>query len=917
MVNSSLRSTVVFRPTVVIGLGGTGYHCLLKLKKRFEDVYGKLPPIIQLLSIDTTENAQRREQTSEGHCVSLSPSEMYQISVTNPGQIVKLNPHISSWWPTTVNANLPIDKGAGQVRARGRLGVFVKNDDIFSLIQQAVNSVRDIKNNAQAYADQFQVSNTGNVEIFIVGSLAGGTGSGTFLDIAFLARNRDPHISITGMLALPRVFVGKPFTELVQSNTYGALKEIEHFWHPEPMEINYGTRTIEVTRSPFDLLFLVDSVNEIGKVISDPSDLQELMADGLYTQIGSQIGVDNANAADNIKAMLSERKVFRNRYRVSYCSFGFASLALSVQQYEKMQLEDALRLLNNDLLGGATSTNLEPEIKTFLERNKLDEGQLLDALGERAEGGKLSFKMSLGGFSFSTGADRRIKEQYQRHFNSMEMQVSQRLSTNFAELQQKILAGLQEEWMRRSGRGNGLDASKQFLQALQSKLTENHRRFQEKSQELQRQLKTIKLEDREAKIQEALKAFVGKEKKVEAACQNYINLVNQQCQIYVNQKCYDRAVELFGALCSQLERLLQQHDQIRSSLKKVCQQIDFRLNQVSGSKDGTFVHTLQRFDVSANKPQISQEGFAQWQHEQGRGIFDWATMTAQEIQTEIEQFIRESYQSITRMSIEEVLNNSDPELVSQDLAQLWNLAHPLWRYDTGKIPAEDVGTIHESCYYGTYDGANTVLRDPKFASRLSRSRTEPSFVSTSDPHRITLFRVKVGVPLFALYGMEDMEFAYKDTGRSFKHLHKDWESFPNLLPSDENEEAIGWFALGLAFKLIDRRLGHYCLDFQKNGARTAQEIRLGKGRVEAFNEFKSKKNQEVVLATQKKVEAFVQQMHNDGGDAKVAATLKHHIDALDKQLTQSSEISSELRQQVEAEIQAIDQFMKQISDVLF
>ena len=45
-----------------------------------------------------------------------------------------------------------------------------------------------------------------------------------FLDIAYLTRNRDDFLNITGVLALPRVFMGKPFTDLVQSNAYGALK---------------------------------------------------------------------------------------------------------------------------------------------------------------------------------------------------------------------------------------------------------------------------------------------------------------------------------------------------------------------------------------------------------------------------------------------------------------------------------------------------------------------------------------------------------------------------------------------------------------------------------------------------------------------------------------------------------------------
>jgi len=70
-----VRPTVVFRPTVVIGLGGTGYEVVLKLKKRFIDVYGSVPEVIRFISIDTTENIQEREKSPDGTKVVLEPNE--------------------------------------------------------------------------------------------------------------------------------------------------------------------------------------------------------------------------------------------------------------------------------------------------------------------------------------------------------------------------------------------------------------------------------------------------------------------------------------------------------------------------------------------------------------------------------------------------------------------------------------------------------------------------------------------------------------------------------------------------------------------------------------------------------------------------------------------------------------------------
>jgi hypothetical protein len=56
------------------------------------------------------------------------------------------------------------------------------------LIGQAINAISEVRTNKKVFLDNFQVSNPDGVETFIVGSLAGGTGSGTFLDVLFLAQ---------------------------------------------------------------------------------------------------------------------------------------------------------------------------------------------------------------------------------------------------------------------------------------------------------------------------------------------------------------------------------------------------------------------------------------------------------------------------------------------------------------------------------------------------------------------------------------------------------------------------------------------------------------------------------------------------------------------------------------------------------
>ncbi|HMF57232.1 MAG TPA: tubulin-like doman-containing protein [Pyrinomonadaceae bacterium] len=317
---------------------------------------------------------------------------------------------MDEWWPKNIPIQA-INAGAGQVRARGRLVLFAKIGDIMSRVGKALDDVRLVKYNKQMYAERFDVSEREDIEIYIVGSLAGGTGSGMFLDVAFIARHHaetlSPSTNITGVLALPRVFQRLPGTTLVKPNAYGALKEIERFTtlsSDDNFSINYGRNVIPIKRPPFDLLYLIDSVNESGQVISETSDLLSLIADGLYIQIGSQIGTDSDNAVDNIKTQLSVAGRVRGR-SASYCSFGVASLSLPIRQYEIMMIDSARKLLSDGLLNGAfPDSELEQEVVRFIETNKLREDNaddVIDALIEREDGGRVRFSMPLGSVTIS------------------------------------------------------------------------------------------------------------------------------------------------------------------------------------------------------------------------------------------------------------------------------------------------------------------------------------------------------------------------------------------------------------------------------------------------------------------------------------------------------------------------------------
>lgn len=906
--------TVVFRPTVVIGLGGTGYEVVLKLKKRFIDVYGSVPEIIQFLSIDTTENIQEREKSPDGNKVVLEPNELYAISVANPSRLPS-NEHIDEWWPRQIPVSAIIN-GAGQIRARGRLALFAKVGDINSLIGQAINKVRGIRTSKQAFSDNFQVSNRDGVEIFIVGSLAGGTGSGTFLDTAFLARQYlNSFSNITGVFVLPRVFSNLGQTQMVKSNAYGALKEIEHFWNLSPsnaLEIDYGISKVKCDRPPFDAVFLIDGINKKGTVVSRPDDLQNLVADGLYIQIGSQIGLDAANVADNIRAYMATGEKVRGR-NINYCSFGFATLALPVHQYKQMILEDTCRLLKDELIA-STPIDFDNEIERFLHECKIGEANtVLNSLTEMKGGGQIKPEFRIGQMRFERTALKTIQELHKRQFDKIEQQIAREIGVNFYSLEQTVTAAISNWWERGINRPNGINYALQFLTKLSSQLDELQQSVQRKSKEAESSFNVLKLDSQEEKIKKAAEAFFGNKKAIQTACQRYKERVDQKWKMYLHWKRCDKAAELYGVLRTKVEESQEKCRLINSNLDKVYRDIQQIYSSRNGqaANDNPFIHTIQRANLESKRPSITGEDFIRWYREQSKTLTSWADKKVEDVKDEIIEFLVESYRPLTNMSIEEVLTNSNPEDAGTDLEQLGKLAVPLWQYEESEIPTQQQHVINEFYYYGV-ESNNTIFSNPPLSSRLPKGRENPSFVPTGEADKITLFRVEVGVPLFAFNGMKDMELAYLDPNKVFKHLDRNWTNLPNLIPPEDDGGALRWFALALApnpYKIIVNNSRKQYLVYTDQARRSEDGLLLlGDNRKSAFKAFKS--NLPLIKEISDKVENITYENEDNA-----RSVLENYIKYLNRVLS-GGRVDSQIKEQVEMEIQEIESYLEDLDVII-
>lgn len=911
-----MKNNVVFRPTVVIGLGGTGYKTLLKLKKRFVDSYGSIPPIIRFLSIDTTENAEGaahgEERSEEGR---LEPNEQYVLQVGSPGNLVNgTNPHIDEWWPPEIPTQAII-AGAGQVRARGRLALFAKASEVYSRIRRAVDDVRNIRNQKQMYTDQFQVSERSGVEVQIVGSLAGGTGSGTFLDISFMARDvigSDEQSNFTGVLLLPGIFTRMAGVALVKPNAYGALKEIEHLSTMKgSFTVDYGFRRVDVTRPPFDVVYLVDSINEQGRVVTEQNDLHALIADGMYVQIGSQIGTDAANAIDNIKTHIATANRVKGR-SPQYCSFGVASLTMP--SFDAYMYEDAKRLVNDDLLNGAVAdAEIEEEVQRFIDAQRLredDADQVIEFLSQREGGGQLRIPMPLGQLTFDNKALGAIKNLHTVHRSRAERQIAQAIGANFEKLRGEAVTAISTLWESMVSRSNGFTRAERFFEKLQAKLEWYRNMMDGEAKEERTRLKAVSFKTAEDQITDAAGAFFNREGKVKTACEVYGGLVDRETELTVRVARLEKAAELYSTLHAHTQAILDSCYRIRENLGAARRQFEQQYLDATNPRGASrlFEQTVG-FDPGAHRPRVAGEDFVKWYADQHQAsLSQWAGLRAAEVHADIQRFVEKCYEPLTSLTMDDILRRSSPEVVSQQLKRLDNLAVPLWRYDVGRIPVVNQTIINEFHHYGVADADATVLKESRYEGGVPKGNSRPAMVSTRDAKRILLFKVKTGIPLFALAEMEDMERSYTDPNKIISnHIHRQWQELPNLIPRSGDGEALRWFALAQApepFAIIRRDGAWYSMK-SKGGRRVDNNlVRLGQGRVPAFTAFE--KNRDLVQEAEETIDAVVTRE----GAVRVAQLLREYTDSLSKQM--GGAVEPQVKDQVENEILAIEDYVRRM-----
>lgn len=412
------------RPTLLIGLGGTGREVLLRVRQRFVERYGAARfPCTAYLWIDTdvdnSETVEGRPRDFISSEARLQTSEMLDATITADQFLSyfehsQQNRHIFSWIYPGVRKSGAVLHGARAVRPLGRLAFFHHVDAIRRRILSAAADVSDARRRDEMRERYGIEVATDGLSVYVVFSVAGGTGSGMFLDMAFLLRHlgREGSIlspNITGFLVLPPVFTPTISEhERLYANAYASLKELEYYsmrkdQRHDPVgsehriadvvrEVSahdfvvdwFATgRPLSVVGPPFNSCFLVSNAPSGGAPVPGDrkGDVFDMIAENVFVDFARQdFAVRKRSLRSNLEDFLKneleygyldgDEVVFQDVFSFRFSAFGLSKVFVPT---DRIRRACGYRL-GVELLDRWLAENPVPgDLRSYLDQHEVDE----------------------------------------------------------------------------------------------------------------------------------------------------------------------------------------------------------------------------------------------------------------------------------------------------------------------------------------------------------------------------------------------------------------------------------------------------------------------------------------------------------------------------------------------------------------
>ena len=348
-----------FPKSMIIGLGGIGSRIVCDVYKQFKnaDPSPAEKRIVSFLCFDTDAGdvEQMRCILPRENVVKTSSDESQKISAYI--MQIRNRTNVNEWFDidSPILMDMKISTGAGQIRMASRLALLssIERGEM-DIIVTELNRILTIS---------AETARGNEIGIHIVCSLAGGTGAGSFLQMAYFIKDlminqfRIQAPQVTGYFILADILSidrQAGFTEdqieNTFANTYACIKELNGiitlnrnnaFKVELEYRLNMRDTILPNNYLPYDLCYMYGYQDNLGQNIGEKENYYRQVEDNIFFNVFSPVG-DHTRSAD-INNIL--RNITRNGVN-RYASTGVASI---VYPYEDIIEYFSLRRMMSNL----------------------------------------------------------------------------------------------------------------------------------------------------------------------------------------------------------------------------------------------------------------------------------------------------------------------------------------------------------------------------------------------------------------------------------------------------------------------------------------------------------------------------------------------------------------------------------------
>ena len=872
-----MPETIKITRTIFVGLGGTGVKAILRAKQCFVDAYGDVPPMVAFLAVDTDKAIRELSLPSRsGKIVKLAENEICFCGITGSALDIYRN-HLTKfqWLPKRNVAFLSNLKntGAGQVRSNGR---FLARHNATDISRRVASKVTEIGQPLPIGSRFVYDTNKDGVEypikVNVVGSVAGGTGSGTMLDmlvlIAKTLRDSGLSYSITPWMVLPEVFrhmAPGPASANVYQNAYGAIRELDYLYHlPKDNQnaIDFNFDKVYYLDEGIGDTYLINNTNKAGVVFQNIDDITDAIGRCMFLPSNEVDSVkDNT---DNVSFVYNIRDK-----EAHYVSAGSAEVVYDNQAVGNVIAKGIIAQICNELCKSSSIDALkEVNAWTTSEAVAIQEHDA-DLLTDSILPKYAPFNVIIDKDADENTVNANIfaGAEAENVIEEVKSNESKKLETVKAELLKKINEILDTQ--------NGVGSAKAFLESLSDNIAICKDEMNTEASDLKKALAYAY--DWSAEIS-ALRTGIFKifDKDAAEALQGKITE-------YIAQKRdllrHNWAIQFFTDLESFVNSLSQKVNVLKSNVETAerKQRRDINAIQNLAKSDSKFQIYLHFDDVDRfSLPDVKQTSALFRSKKPINTLID---KTEQELCDILFDFakVQQPVIDAVNVSIEQKMRSMTDAQLKAIFAKVKEMSSPLWSTNTAGYldHAQELTTVFT---IGVFDQSSGIIKE-KYLDEFTLGAIKPTFASTHETDRITFFQSQCYSPAYAVNNMSGyMKDAEEKLNKfvSFPvcYLDEKWnqrmivEGF-DVKPKQEKDRVLpNWVnAIVYGFIKYDESRKTYYIKSEQGDILTGGFLELGQRRDLAFDQFQ-------IRGLDTEVESRLQQMILEQGRPAVTAVIR-------------------------------------------